>query len=223
MPFKIKELSPYIFLLEFENSYDLAMHFLRYQEFYESPHDDIRGNSFTIIDVMERYSKRYHPRKPVFSYPRDYVGFNIPHYIIPNVREIGIQDKNRYDTAMWNVYKKLKLQCGNRRFYIIGCVSGDSDVLEHEYAHALFFTNASYRREMKKLVSELPARHRQTFAAWLSSAGGYASAVHVDETQAYFATGLPGLAAGFRGTVSKRVLKTFVSVFKTYSKGLDEL
>jgi hypothetical protein len=215
MSFEIKELSPRIFLLEFTNQYDLAMHFLRYQEFYESPNDDIRGKSFTILDAMEQYSKKYHPRKPVFSYPRDYVGFNIPHNIIQNVRELSIRDKNKYDAAMYNIYRKLKRQCGNKSFYIIGCMRNDTAIIKHEYAHALFYTDASYRRTAKKLVAELLDKHRQPFVEWLSSEGGYAATVHVDETQAYFATGLPH---SFRVILPKRVLRPFVLLFQEHSK-----
>ena len=36
-PYTVKEIKPRIFLLSFKDHYDLCMHFVRYQEFYESP------------------------------------------------------------------------------------------------------------------------------------------------------------------------------------------
>ena len=39
--FKIKEVRPYVFLFEFTDQYDMSMHFLRYQEFYESSIEEI--------------------------------------------------------------------------------------------------------------------------------------------------------------------------------------
>lgn len=53
MKFTISEVKPKIFLFESDNSYDLAMTFLRYQETYESPNPKFRNKSFTIIDFME--------------------------------------------------------------------------------------------------------------------------------------------------------------------------
>ena len=66
MKYTLKEIKGGIFLVEFDNQYDLAMTFLRYQEFYESP--KFKGKRFTIIDFMEWYSKEY---DGAFTYTKD--------------------------------------------------------------------------------------------------------------------------------------------------------
>ena len=46
-----------VYLVQFEESYDLAMTFLRYQEFYECANEDIRGKQFTLLQFMDWYVK----------------------------------------------------------------------------------------------------------------------------------------------------------------------
>jgi hypothetical protein len=102
--FKIIEIKPRIFLFEFKDYYNLAMHFLRYQEFYESPSAKFRGKAFSIFEYMNWYQKKY--GKGIFSYPKDWIGYNMPESIIRQVKEIGIIDKNYYDNAILNAYNK---------------------------------------------------------------------------------------------------------------------
>ena len=91
--FKIKEIKPNIFLFEFKHNYDMCMHFLRYQEYYESSSPKYRGKAFEIFDFMRWYSLKY--GKGAFTYVDDWDGFNIPSHIIWSLWNLNlIPDKN---------------------------------------------------------------------------------------------------------------------------------
>lgn len=186
--FKIKEVKPGIFLFEFRQHYDMCMHFLRYQEFYESASPQFRGKGFDIFSFMKWYSMKY--GKGAFTYAIDWNGFNIPSNIIFDMwNQHLIPDKNIYDYEMYEAWKECNDKANGKKFYIIGVVRGNK-ALSHEIAHGLFYLYPEYKKEMKKLVKELGPVIRKNFNSTLSKLG-YTSKVYVDETQAYMATGLP--------------------------------
>jgi len=203
--FDLIEVRPNIFLMKFKNSYDLCMTFLRYQEFYENANPKFRGKSFTILDFMDWYTKD--KKGFVFTYTIDWAGFNIPGHIIMDVRKAGIKDPNQYDQVMKDVHSV----CCAEDFYLIGMFSG-SPVFEHEIAHGYFYTNQSYRREMKKLVSALPTDLKKQLYKVLTSMG-YAKSVHTDEIQAYFAT---GPSEAFKNIDIGSANEPFMALFDTY-------
>lgn len=213
-PFKILEVKPRIFLFEFSDGYDLAIHFLRYQEFYESPSHKFRGKSFELIDYMDYYAHKF--GNGCFSYPRDFGGFNIPGEIIPRVLALCIPDPNRYDAAMIDAYMQCRLMSNFAKnkdnpppqdapLYIIGTTK-DHGALNHELSHAFFYLHPEYRKEMRALVSDIPTRQRKKMEKWLRD-HCYASKVLVDEMIAYNAT-----SSGW-GDIDPRPFK---KVFKRY-------
>lgn len=213
-PFVIKEIKPNIFLFEFTNHYDICMYFLRYQEFYESSSPKFRGKSFQIIDFMKWYSLKY--GKGAFTYPMDWDGFNIPGEIIGNVWKLGISDKNIYDYEMYKAWKEYKVKAKGK-FYIIGIVRGnkESNALNHEIAHALFYLNSGYKAVATALVKDLPVNLRKSMNLSLKILG-YTPKVYVDETQAYLAT---GLSEGFDEKLfSSEVIKPFAGLFQRVNK-----
>jgi len=183
--YSLKEIKPNIFYLEFSDQYDLCMHFLRYQEFYESPSTKFRNKSFSILSFIRWYSKKYGNGN--FTYTSDWSGFNIPDYIIPNVHNNLIPDRNIYDYEMLNIYMHCKKSSQN--FYIIGASKNDKNTLNHEIAHGLFYTNKSYKTIMTKLVKTIPANIQNQINHWLKTKG-YTKKVFIDETQAYLSTGM---------------------------------
>ena len=187
--FTIKQVKPNIFLLSFKDYYDMAMHFLRYQEYYESASPKFRGKQFEIFDFMRWYSKTY--GKDSFTYPKDWGGFNIPGNVIADVYPC-IKDYNKYDAAMFNAY----IECAHTLvhpaskippFYMIGAV-GNGPTLKHEIAHGFFYTTPKYKEEMTKLVKALKPNFRKAITTHLKSLG-YTPKVYIDEIQAYLSTG----------------------------------
>ena len=184
--FKVKEVRPGIFHFDFKNNYDLCMHFLRYQEYYESPSPKFRGKKFEIFDFMRWYSLK--TGRGIFTYPDDWNGFNLPGNIIKDVWDLSISDKNIYDYEMLQAWSKCNAQANGKPFYIIGTVG--KDALDHEIAHGLFYLNSEYQKQMKALVKGLSPEIRKEMNTNLKNLG-YTPKVYVDETQAYMSAGLP--------------------------------
>lgn len=198
--------------MDFNNEYDLAMYFLRYQEFYESSSTKFRGKPFTILDFMEWYSKQNN--RACFTYPKDWSGFNFNGSIILDVHNLGIKDLNKYDKEMLRIYKKLSKM--SPKFYLIGTCGEVS--LDHECAHGLFYTNNEYKKSMTTLIKTLdPVIKKYMIKEFIDL--GYAKKVHTDELQAYLSTGydLPD-----NTNIKKNSLimasKPFIKLFKSYYK-----
>lgn len=208
--FTIKEVRPKIFHLDFKDRYQLAMHFLRYQECYESPNPKFRNHVFSLVDFMEWYSKAF--GNGIFTYPADWAGFNIPSSIIKS-HYLDIPDWNKYDQVMQIIYDDCTEKSGGD-FYLIGSVgskTGDLFTLKHELAHGFFYLKADYKKEMTKLVKALKPSFRESVYKVLKRIG-YTSHVYVDECQAYLSTGIP---AGFEMKV-KNEDKPFVQLYNEY-------
>lgn len=214
--YTILQVKPNIFFVEFTNSYDMNMTFLRYQEFYESPSPKFRGKVFKILDFMKWYSAKY--GKGNFTYPTDWCGFNLGSKIIRDVIWLGIPDRNDYDSEMEDIYTKCCAK-SPEPFYIIGCKKSDKITKDHELAHAYFYTNKQYKKEMVKLVKTLAPELRITMNSLLKKIG-YTPKVYIDEIQAYMATGLLNLT-GVSLEIETALIEArnpFIRVFKEYNK-----
>lgn len=207
---KIEEVRKSIFLLHFKDPYDAPMHFLRYQEYYES--STVRGEKLTLIDLMERYVRD--EKRGSFTYPDDWDGFNIPSWVIFELHEKGIEDLNRYDRFMLALAEAFRAKVDGEDFYIIGTASPSKKVLSHEIAHGLFYTNKKYRAKMKQLVKVLPAKTRKFIFKELEECR-YHKSVHVDETQAYLSN---YLIPEIKRKDVKKHQKEFKKVLKKYKK-----
>ena len=217
--FRIKEVKAGIFLFEFSSHYDMCMHFLRYQEYYESPSPKFRGKAFEIFDFMKWYSLKY--GKGAFTYPIDWNGFNIPSKIIFDIwNKHDIPDKNIYDYEMIQAWRECNAKLYEvtekavNDFYIIGVVRGNK-ALNHEIAHGMYHLHPEYRKEASKLVKKLPSDIRKSINTTLKKLG-YTPKVYVDETQAYMATGLTGAFGDVNQWSKER--KEFEKLYKKFSK-----
>ena len=197
---KLEELYPSIFHLQFANHYDACMHWLRYQENYESP--KFRNKIFTLLEYMEWYAKNQCEWKktkgkkkvPVqmFSYPGDWGGFNVPSYVFDRLTRDTIPDWNGYDVFMHAIVKAIK-SLGHEKFYLIGTVAGRNAerYLDHEVSHGLYYVNDTYRDEAQYIFyNNTNVLVCQVVREYLTEQG-YCNEVVVDEAIAYFATGLP--------------------------------
>lgn len=187
MDFKVKKIADCIYMLDFESPYLLAMHFLRYQERYESPSPKFRNRSFTIVEFMEWYQSEF--GKGSFTYPQDWVGFNVPSHIFDAQFKEGIPDPNRYDEAMQRVTDQMRKESGDR-YYVIGATGTKGWTFKHEVAHGAFYTMPEYKKEATALVKDLPDGLRHGLETYLLETG-YTKSVLIDEDQAYMSTGLP--------------------------------
>lgn len=207
--YKIKEVKSRIFFLNFKNSYQCAMFFLRYQEYYESPSPKFRGKDFEILKFMEWYVKDRNQK--IFTYPLDWVGFNIPSQIILEVLNGPPPDFNAYDLEMTKVYHTCLAKYPDGQFYIIGAV-GENGIMKHEIAHGLFYTTPEYKKQMSALVKQLNPKLKNRIFKRLKEMG-YTSKVFVDECQAYLSTGFEPLGLKMSGKE-----KPFKKLYNEYYK-----
>lgn len=214
--YTLKEVLPSIYHFSTENQYDLAMTFLRYQEFYENP--EWKGKDFTIFEFMNWYVKDGH--RECFTYPDDWAGYNIPSYVIYDLRN-RIKDGNIYDDIINEVADQISSNFNATRkdFYLIGTINDDGPTIEHEIAHGLFYTNQDYKNEMLNEVNKLPKKLYENLTKSLHEEMMYHKDVLDDEIQAYMATGLvPELNKNIRGSKRAEIRKPFKDIFKKYKK-----
>lgn len=215
----LKKITPRIFAVSFDNSYDLGMHFLRYQEFYESASPRFRRNSFTVLEYMAWYAKA---RDGVFSYPADWAGYNVPGWVFKDLIEgCLISDLNQYDRNMALAVSEIQKQLSNDpwNFYVLGIKEDDEETMDHELAHGLYSTEKEYKRKMDALTN----KHKDVYEAFCGflTKLGYDSTVFKDEFQAYFSTGLPadGKAELKKAKhKTKKIRKQYEKVFATWKK-----
>lgn len=219
MKFKLGEILPQIYHLSFGSGYDLAMHFLRAQEYYESP--KYWRKVFTLVDYMEWYSKE--KGKGSFTYPADWSGFNVPSSVLLDLygKPGVIPDFNRYDEFMKVIVDRLVKDCEGKDFYLIGTsedgYKGDQDeegVLMHEIAHGLYFVDQNYRNDMTTCLTYMLAKERMDAEVALKNMGYHNSTV-LDEIHAYAST---GLCQALEGVLSEKTCEPFVAAFSSISK-----
>gem|GEM_PF-2130832 len=185
-----------IYFLKIPDQYDLCMVFCRYQEYYESGFDQIKGKTFTLSQYQRLYASDKNLGDGSFSYPCDWEGFNVPGWVFD---KIYIPDMNEYDTFMYeniievinqdDAYKKYR--SASKDFYLIGASKlVYNDILNHELAHALYKMHPLYNQEIQELIDGvLPKSLRKILNKFLIKTG-YAPEVLDDEIHAYCIGGL---------------------------------
>ena len=210
--FQVREIIPHVYHFRFDSAYDLAMHFLRYQEYYESPKWYCR--IFALTEFMEWYAKEQ--GNGVFSYPDDWSGFNVPSWVVWQVNDATLPDPNAYDDWMRATTRMICRREGNHPFYLIGTSNqthvdseeSEKSVLQHEIAHALYTVEPGYGGQVDKLISEWENKDKgrlENAKSILIEMGYHESTVN-DEIHAYCAT---GLCTELQGSISKEEMRPF--------------
>ena len=172
--------------LHFKTQYELTSSFVRIQEFYESPFENIRGDFFTLDEFMDTYAAA---NKGVFSYFEDWAGFNVPGNVVADFYEIyRAHLRPKEQRIMGEVIGKL--QAYKDDFYIIGTYEMGKKVgkyVDHEIAHALYYLSPDYKSLQDEVVEEMDPVARAKAAVKLVEMG-YMEGVINDEIQAYFST-----------------------------------
>jgi hypothetical protein len=184
--YKLKKISNGIFLCSIKNSYDLSMTFCRLQEFYESPFKEIRGKKFNLLDFIKLYSSKQGDGS--FTYPVDWVGFNVPGPIVDKHFKVGIDDINEYDKVMKNIHTTINKDVKKKNhYYLIGAVNNDKETIYHELCHAFYFLDSNYKQDVTKIIKKLlPSIYVEIKESLLEI--GYSKEVIDDEIQAYIST-----------------------------------
>jgi hypothetical protein len=216
---EVKELHPNIFGVSIKNDYDRAMLFCRYQEFYESPFKEIRGKKFSLEKFMWLYKTKN--KKPTFTYPEDWAGYNIPSNILWKAYDVFRTDRNEYDEVMSKIIyycENYPLQFDKRRtkWYLIGADSFKSTTMDHEIAHGLYYTNRKYKSTCDGLISEMKKQDYNKIKGSLIQLG-YVDDKKIidDEIQAFMST---GLHKTFSTGEIKKYTTHFIENFNNYTK-----
>jgi len=209
--------------LVFDNSYDLAMHFLRVQEFYESENPEFRGKHFTIVEYMDWYRKK--ENKDTFRYPIDWDGFNISDNtmsLLYIADKEAIPDFNKYDEAMETLHHFLN-SVSNFNYYLIGTLKENKNVIRHEMAHALYYLDQHYRKGVSQILFEFKAEHPEEFDLIQENIVdlGYPNdeQLILDEMQAYMASdGKFQISFGVPKEIIKKTIGKIVRLFNSHLK-----
>lgn len=193
---ELVEILPGIFAVSIKNDYDRAMLFCRYQEFYESPFKEIRGKHFSLEYYMWIYTKQR--KSEVFTYPRDWSGYNIPSGSIEKALDVFYYENtpSPYDKIMSDIYftcenYPLRFDKPRSKWYLLGADSYKSQTMDHEIAHGLYYTNKKYKKSVQELISSI--KHKDySFLCRNLVKMGYANDKKIldDEIQAFLSTGL---------------------------------
>lgn len=166
--------------------------FLRCQEYYESTSPNFQNNRFTWKDYMKWYMSGEGPRggSDVFTYANDWSGFNLPSEAIEDCIS-DIKDYGPYDQIMDSIIQTIKeTESGN--YYVLGITTVDNvedDLLAHELAHGMWYTDSEYKSEMTKLLKKMTPSSIKKVKQFIAEIG-YAESVLEDEAQAYLSTGI---------------------------------
>lgn len=228
--YSISEAAPRVYHIEFSNRVDTALHFLRFQEYYESDCDDFFRKPFFFTDYIRWYS--LNRGEGSFSYPSDWSGFNVPGFVFEKFfrdyfhEELSL-DINTYDRSMRQILDKIRKEFGLKsydwNFYLIGTTKSKENkkTLEHEIAHGLFSTNSKYKEEMLSAIQRLPSKILSESLESLAKLG-YNQDVHFDEVQAYVSTG--GIKTLIKNkdmlteSVALDSIREFEEIYRKYTK-----
>lgn len=178
----------HIWAIKSPDAHTRALMFMRAQEFYESAFEEIIRKQFKVSRFVDIYKQQY--GKKDFTYGSDWSGFNIPSTILEECMfNIPEDEMNNWDKLMLSVIDTIKKNEGENVYYLLGVDELSNRLLEHEFAHAMYFTLPDYKAEMDKLTQECDSVVRDMMFKCITDYG-YADHVLTDEIQAYMATGL---------------------------------
>ncbi len=178
----------HIWAIKSPDNHTRALMFMRPQEFYESSFEEIISKQFKVSNFVDIYKQHY--GKKEFTYGSDWSGFNIPSTILEDCMfNIPEDEINNWDKLMLSIINIIKEKEGEHNYYLLGVDELSNRLLEHEFAHAMYFTLPEYKDEMSKMNDECDPNVRDMMYKCITEYG-YADHVLPDELQAYMSTGL---------------------------------
>ena len=169
---KKTEILKNIFLLKFDNNSELGTTMLRFQEFYESP--KFRGKIFTFDEYKKWYTE---DGKKKFTYCTDWTGFNIPSYVLKSFYEGEFDPLSSNEKQILRMFKGMK-----KDFYIIAVSKQSEFLVDHEIAHALYYTNKDYKKKVDRILLKYDV---DNIKKELRATDGYCEEVLHDEVHAW--------------------------------------
>lgn len=179
--YSLTEVFTNCFCVVVEDSYDLGMLFCRAQEFYESPWDNIKSQNFNFFDFHKKY---YSSNGECFTYPSDWVGFNMPLSTARLCYSYKLEYRTPYDDIFLDILSKIP---NVDKGYIIGVSKVKSLTTMHELCHAKYYLDSKYREKVSEVLYEIkntaPEFYKNLENKLIDL--GYSSDVVEDEIHAY--------------------------------------
>ena len=166
--------------LHFDNQYDVTSTFMRLQEFYESPYENIKGKYFTV----EQYMDTYADDTGDFSYTSDWSGFNVPGNVVLDFYDLHWTEFLNKEKDLYTILKPF-IEIDGSNLYVIGTYK--EDTIDHELAHAMYYLHPEYKVMMDNLTNQIMNPYSKDIQKVLRDMG-YCDEVMKDEMQAYLST-----------------------------------
>jgi hypothetical protein len=185
MSYTIKEIRKNVLMVEADTQYEIASMFLRIQEFYESPFDNIYRKVFTLEEYMDTYARE----NGAFTYYMDWAGFNVPGNIVQDFYQKFHYMLSAKEQLLWDLIRNTLETDNSQNFYLIGVCKTIQRALNHELAHAYWYLEPNYRNSGNNILSDMHA-HTSLYSKALDTLKrkGYRVDMIDDEIQAYLAT-----------------------------------
>jgi hypothetical protein len=174
-------LAPGVYHLRFKNAVRMASALMRFQEFYESR--KFRGTYFS----REEFEAWYATMTGGSTYAHDWAhGFNFPGSVLRSFFKGKFSPLTVDESQVLRFFDDKPLP----RTYVIATPQGaDPRLLKHELAHALYFLDPEYKKEVNTALHEVDLEPLQKLFAEHLELSHYHKAVLMDEFQAYLAHG----------------------------------
>lgn len=195
-----KKISDKIVHITLPNYEELAKALIRFQEYYESPYPEIRGKIFTLGYVRSKGNRKtgLNTYEGGNHFGADWAGYNFPSHVLEPFIKGLFDPLTSYEQDIVNA---LKLKEG--KFYVIGTLE-DADprnALPHEIAHALYYTEPQYKKDVDKVLSKYDLKG---LFQWLRD-DGYCDEVLLDEEQAYLGPDYDWLMADLKNVEKYKI------------------
>jgi len=188
---RVSPILPGIYCAEYEGLYELAMAFVRLQEYSDGArfHRKIFELEAFIADWCERKGEG------AFTYPKRWNGYNVAGTVVEEwLSRVKAESSLRPEESQ--LLAALRGAAGSppwNGLYLFGVCDEEGPVekalvTEHETAHAFFHLYERYRRRSHAFVGALPRDFRLRAESVLREKGYHRSA-YTDEIQAYLSTG----------------------------------
>ncbi len=192
-------------VLIFHTRVRMCKELLRMAEFYESP--KFAGKYFTLDEYKAWYMKERNAKK--FTYYTDWAGYNIPAYVLRDFAQMF----PTFDLTTIEAQLCVEVLTNSKLQYIIAVHRQyDMTTLLHEFAHAAYFVDNDYSREVDKLLSEVEPSIKEKMYGKLEKLG-YTESVFDDELQAY------AVSDERKGPIAQKICDLFEDMFGKELRG----
>lgn len=173
--------APGVLHILFQHRRDLTFTMHRVQEFYESPHANIKGQYFTYPDFLEAYSDE----TGELTYFNEWDGFNVPDHCFNQFFELFAGELTPREQNLRDLINQYDAQ-----YVIATSATSHPSTYAHEIAHARWYADPMYKMKAKRALSFIAEEVKQHVFSKLFETGGYSSdpLIVEDELHAYLQT-----------------------------------